>query len=52
DICVLHTAIDAYHLGYQLEIVKSAVASLTKESYEWSLAHFEQVLGAKLINDY
>ena len=27
DICVLHTAIDAYNLGYQIEVVESAVAS-------------------------
>ena len=24
DICVLHTAIDAYNLGYQIEVVKTS----------------------------
>ncbi|MBF0776968.1 isochorismatase [Streptococcus azizii] len=46
DICVLHTAIDAYNLGYQIEIVASAVASLTAEQHQFALQHFEQVLGA------
>ncbi|EIQ82574.1 UNVERIFIED_CONTAM: cysteine hydrolase [Streptococcus canis] len=51
DICVLHTAIDAYNLGYQLEVVRSAVASVSIASHEWALSHFEQVLGAKIIAD-
>lgn len=49
DICVLHTAIDAYNLGYDIEIPVSAVASLSDESQNWALNHFEHVLGAKLI---
>ncbi|EFR45061.1 cysteine hydrolase family protein [Streptococcus pseudoporcinus] len=49
DTCVLHTAIDAYNLGYQLVVPSLAVASLTEESKVWALEHFEQVLGAKII---
>ncbi|MGV3126611.1 cysteine hydrolase family protein [Streptococcus orisratti] len=49
DICVLHTAIDAYNLGYKLEIPAAAVASLTKENHDWALSHFQNVLGAKII---
>lgn len=49
DICVLHTAIDAYNLGYKLEVVRSAVASISDQSHQWALAHFEQVLGATII---
>lgn len=49
DICLLHTAIDAYNLGYTLEIAPSAVASLTPEAKNWALQHFEKVLGAKVI---
>ncbi len=49
DICVLHTAIAAYHLGYQIEIFKEAVASLSETSTNWALNHFEKVLGAKII---
>lgn len=49
DICVLHTAIDAYNLGYQIEIVASAVASLTEENHQFALNHFKNVLGATIV---
>ncbi len=49
DICVLHTAIDAYNLGYHLEVISTAVASLSKTNDRWVLRHFEQVLGATLV---
>lgn len=49
DICVLHTAVDAYNLGYQIEVSKSAVASLTNERTQWALTHFEEVLGATIM---
>ncbi|MFA9413805.1 cysteine hydrolase family protein [Streptococcus sp. E29BA] len=45
DICVLHTAISAYNLGYQIEIIADAVATLDQNRQEWALAHFETVLG-------
>ncbi|MGT2716710.1 cysteine hydrolase family protein [Streptococcus respiraculi] len=48
DICVLHTAIDAYNLGYKIEIISTAVASLTEEQHQFALRHFEQVLGATI----
>ncbi|MBY5035345.1 cysteine hydrolase [Streptococcus gallolyticus] len=50
DICVLHTAIDAYNLGYQIEVIASATASLTDENHQWALGHFQHVLGAKIID--
>lgn len=46
DICVLHTAIDAYNLGYDIEIPASCVASLTQENHQFALDHFKNVLGA------
>lgn len=49
DICVLHTAIDAYNLGYQIEIVEGAIAALTDEGHQFALNHFQHVLGAKII---
>ena len=51
DICVLHTAIDAYNLGYEIEVVATAVASLTPENHHFALNHFKHVLGAKVIED-
>ena len=49
DICVLHTAVDAYNLGYQLFIYEDAVASFDPIGHAWALKHFETTLGAKII---
>ena len=51
DICVLHTAIDAYNLGYQIEVVKPAVASIWPENHQFALGHFKNTLGAKLLDE-
>lgn len=49
DICVLHTAVDAYNLGYNLFIYKDAVASFDEMGHEWALRHFENTLGATIV---
>lgn len=49
DICVLHTAVDAYNLGYQIVVHQEAVASFDPIGHEWALRHFENTLGAKII---
>ncbi|KMK76893.1 cysteine hydrolase family protein [Alkalihalobacillus pseudalcaliphilus] len=49
DICVLHTAVDAYNKGFDLVIYESAVASFDAEGHTWALRHFENSLGAKVI---
>jgi nicotinamidase-related amidase len=49
DICVLHTAVDAYNLGYRLFIYKDAVASFDPVGHDWALRHFEQTLGATIL---
>lgn len=46
DICILHTAIDAYNLGYDITIYKDCVASFNQVGHEFSLSHFEKTLGA------
>lgn len=46
DICVLHTAVDAYNLGYNIIVHENAVAALTPAGQEWALDHFKGVLGA------
>lgn len=51
DICVLHTAIDAYNLGYQIEVVKPAVASIWPENRAFALGHFKNTLGAELVDE-
>ncbi|MGT2809219.1 isochorismatase [Streptococcus iniae] len=49
DICVLHTAIDAYHLGYKIQVVEKAVASLSDSNHNWALQHMSSVLAAEII---
>ncbi|MUK89776.1 isochorismatase family protein [Ornithinibacillus sp. L9] len=46
DICVLHTAVDAYNKGFKIVIHKEAVASFNEVGHKWALEHFAQTLGA------
>ena len=46
DICVLHTAVDAYNKGFKIVVYKEAVASFNQAGHEWALGHFVQTLGA------
>lgn len=48
DICVLHTAVDAYNLGYDIVIHEEAVASFDPQGHEWALRHFKNTLGAEI----
>ncbi|MBW8349730.1 cysteine hydrolase [Bacillus sp. IITD106] len=50
DICVLHTAVDAYNKGFQIVVHEDAVASFNQAGHEWALGHFAQALGAKVIS--
>jgi len=46
DICVLHTAVDAYNKGFKIVVYKDAIASFNQAGHEWALGHFAQTLGA------
>lgn len=46
DICVLHTAVDAYNRGFQIVIHEKAVASFNQMGHEWAIGHFKGSLGA------
>lgn len=48
DICVLHTAVDAYNLGYKIVIHEKGVQSFDEEGHRWALRHFKQTLGADI----
>ncbi|OXM16212.1 cysteine hydrolase family protein [Paenibacillus herberti] len=48
DICILHTAVDGYNLGYKLVIYENAVASFNQAGHEWALQHFKNCLGADI----
>lgn len=45
DICVLHTAIDAYNLGFHCVIHEKGVASFNEAGHQWALQHFTNSLG-------
>lgn len=46
DICVLHTAVDAYNLGFSIVVHEQGVASFNKAGHTWALTHFTNTLGA------
>ncbi|KAI7247096.1 hypothetical protein KC345_g11995, partial [Hortaea werneckii] len=50
DICVLHTAVDAYNNGFDITVHEDAVASFNPDGHTWALGHFRGSLGAKVIN--
>lgn len=41
DICVLHTAVDAYNKGFQITIHQDSVASFNQKGHTWALEHFK-----------
>ncbi|WP_133063614.1 cysteine hydrolase family protein, partial [Fictibacillus aquaticus] len=49
DICCLHTAVDAYNLGFEIVVHEKAVASFNQAGHEWALNHFKSCLNAKVI---
>lgn len=48
DICVLHTAVDAYNLGYSIVVPEKTVASFDEIGHKWALNHFKNTLGATI----
>ncbi|MER1987284.1 MAG: isochorismatase family cysteine hydrolase [Solibacillus sp.] len=49
DICILHTAVDAYNTGFTIVVPKDGVASFNAAGHEWALGHFANSLGAKIV---
>lgn len=49
DICVLHTAVDAYNLNYKIVVHENGVASFNQAGHDWALGHFKNSLGAEVI---
>ncbi len=50
DICVLHTAIDAYNLGYNVNVYENGIASFNQSGQEFAVNHFKNVLGANVLS--
>lgn len=49
DICVLHTAVDAYNRSYRIVVHADGVQSFNPDGHEWALRHFKSTLGAKVM---
>src|SRR5690625_378259 len=49
DICILHTAVDAYNKSFKIVIHKNGVASFNQEAHKWALEHFTNTLGATVV---
>jgi nicotinamidase-related amidase len=49
DICVLHTAADAYNFGFDTAVLTDCVASFNPPGHEFALSHFKNTLGFELI---
>ncbi len=49
DICILHTAIDAFNKGFKIVVHKDGVASFNQLGHEFALEHFTNTLGATVV---
>lgn len=49
DICVLHTAIDAYNKGFKVRVHQKAVASFNPAGHEYALGHMKGCLDAEIL---
>ncbi len=49
DICILHTAVDAYNKGYKIVIHEKGVASFNQAGHDWALGHFKDTLGGTVV---
>ena len=49
DICVLHTAIDAYNRGYKVTVADDATVSDTDANKQFAMDHMHGLLGADVI---
>lgn len=49
DICVLHTAVDAYNKGFNIFVHEKAVASFNETGHKWALEHIRGCLNGTLL---
>lgn len=50
DICVQHTAADAFYRNYDIIVVSDATATLTDEAHEYALNYMSRVYKAKTLS--
>jgi nicotinamidase-related amidase len=49
DICILHTAMDAYNKGFDIVVHKAGVASFNQTGHDFALEHVKAVLGGTVV---
>ncbi|QST02642.1 cysteine hydrolase (plasmid) [Pontibacillus sp. ALD_SL1] len=49
DICIMHTAVDAYNKGFRIAIHEDAVASFDENTHHVALNHFKTCLGSEVV---
>ncbi|MEG1661906.1 MAG: isochorismatase family cysteine hydrolase, partial [Clostridiales bacterium] len=49
DICVLHTVIAAHYLGYRVQVMLNACATMNEIGQKWAFAHMRDCLSVELI---
>lgn len=49
DICVLHTAVDAYNKGFNVVVHEPGVASFSEVGHNFAIGHFKDVIGATVV---
>lgn len=50
DICVKHTAADAFFRGYGIKVASDCCAALSEEDHRAALDYMKKVYGAKIVN--
>jgi len=49
DICILHTAVDAYNKGFDIVVHEQGVASFNQEGHNFALEHVQYTLGGEVV---
>ncbi len=49
NICVQHTAADAFFRGYSITVVEDATASIEKDSHIYALNYMKKIYGANIL---
>jgi nicotinamidase-related amidase len=49
DICILHTAMDAYNKGFDIVVHRQGVASFNQAGHDFALEHVKNVLSGKVV---
>ena len=49
DICVKHTAADAFFRGYKIIVVEDCTESFTEKDHKWAIGYMKKIYGAEIL---